>query len=460
MSEINLEVLNNQYNKIGQRHFPTPVISTQAHTGQAINTFNSEWIDTPYNSPSKSNYFNQDMSATITALNESGKFSLLHDNSAYKQGSDYRYETPPKKADRAFVTPVSEAKSVDSDVGSVRTHVGVKSPEPKTIVRRKVTYVDVLWHMLNTVVGKDKLGKVGQYVLRLLAYHARGMQQFLSDDDVNIRSINKTYSKKINLFWNFTKEPKVFLKAMVILTCSLFSTKAEYMAGALSTFRRFLRFGKTPFRIRELGLKVLKCISLDSKVTLSPIDSSKLQKQFLNRKSLGDLIALYYGINDECLLLFKLKVLTNKSMNKFVSRHEMMAWYYDSMLAMFNAYERVTKFGQQEMDLNIQIQVKKRAKALSKKILGAQALTSLDDMSSEAQKEQKQLQEIHFKKVNSIIDFYKALADIAFNTYSVFEIPLPFGTMQIWMGVIAAVLSTIKVYRESKEKLIKGCNDL
>ena len=36
----------------------------------------------------------------------------------------------------------------------------------------KVSNWDIFWSMLNDLVGKDKMAKVGQYTLRLLVYHA------------------------------------------------------------------------------------------------------------------------------------------------------------------------------------------------------------------------------------------------------------------------------------------------
>ena len=67
----------------------------------------------------------------------------------------------------------------------------------------------------------------------------------------------------------------------------------------------------------------------------------------------------------------------------------------------------------------------------------------------------KLLDEIQFKKNNAWIDIYKNLSDLAFNTYTVFQIKLPFDTWQIWMGISASVLSTIKLYRETKRTMIE-----
>lgn len=110
------------------------------------------------------------------------------------------------------------------------------------------------------------------------------------------------------------------------------------------------------------------------------------------------------------------------------------------------------------MDLKIAIQVRNKAKILSKQLLGGADilnLTSSTYNSSSNSEDELKLKDIMFKKTNCWIEIYKLLADLGFNTYSVFSIALPFQTWQIWMGIAASGLSTIKLYRETKDRMIK-----
>lgn len=114
------------------------------------------------------------------------------------------------------------------------------------------------------------------------------------------------------------------------------------------------------------------------------------------------------------------------------------------------------------MDVKIQIQVKKRARAISKQLLGGGSVhnpipslssSNLDDDS----KDNLALKEIMFKKTNANIDIYKTLSDIVFNSYTVWGMALHFDTIQIWMGISASFLSSVKLYREKKKELVSKC---
>lgn len=413
--------------------------STQPILTPAI-PYSSEWRS-PTNTP------NKDMAtqATTVAVEESGGAALS-----------------PHTPSKLYVTPVRD-KVVESEAGQEQTRAegsragrgsvpatggettgvigGVTSPT------KAVHSMDVLWGMLNTVVGKDKMAKIGQYTLRLLLYHASKTQEFLSDEHINIALINDRYydrTAKLSLLQNFVKHPANFSKIVMILACAVFSSRLTPMVGGLAMYRQFLRFGKTPFRLRNFMHLLSGLITKDNTIDL------KKARQLLTTKTCSDVFGLYYGIHDEILLLFKLKFFTNKSLQKYASRHEARAWYYETLLALYTSYQRLQLLSQQEMDMRIQIQVKQRAKLLSKQLLGGSQITSSHHEDST---DIHQLRDIQFKKVNSYIDIYKWLADFAFNTYTVFSLPLPFDTFQIWMGIAASLLSCTKLYRETHKKL-------
>lgn len=315
---------------------------------------------------------------------------------------------------------------------------------------RHVHTADVLWAMLNEVAGKDKMAKFGQYSLRLLLHHSRKTQDYFSDDYVNIKVINATYAsnkKVFDLILNFIRNPRAFARVVVVLTCSVFSSRLAGMVPALGLYRQLMRFGKSPFRIRSLLRQVGRNLYKDEAT-----NTWKINERLFSKSNLGDLIGLYYNINDDSQLLYKLKFLRNGTWKAITGRHESYAWYCDSWFALYNAYNNLQRLSHQEMDMRIQIQVKKRSRTLSRQVLGGNALQSVA-VSDDDAKDTKILREIQFHITNAKLDIYKTLSDIIFNSYTVFNLALPFDTLQMWMGISASLLSSIKLYREKKVML-------
>lgn len=372
-------------------------------------------------------------------------------------------ETPSKRVQAVHLLTPGKSNSspahgtTNLKFGLSTADLAAPSPPPVTKVGKTVQPVDVLWAMLNDIVGKDKMAKFGQYTLRLLLFHLKNTQQWLSDEMVNIKLINRTYANTeriMDLVMNFLQNPQGFARVLIILICSVFNLRFEAVVPALGIYRQFLRFGKSPFRIRNLYGKFRELVDWSSsKWHFSP-------KLFLNA-TLGELISLYYSVNDESILMSKLGLLKNPTVKSFVSRHESYAWYCESWFALYNAYSNLQHLRQQEMDVKIQIQVKKRARAISKQLLGGGSVhnpipsissSNLDDDS----KDTIALKEIMFKKTNAHIDIYKTLSDIVFNSYTVWGMALHFDTVQIWMGISASFLSSVKLYREKKKELVSN----
>lgn len=393
---------------------------------QPLLPYNSEWIDSPVVSPSK-----PEMSST-------------------------KLETPKASKTFAYITPKShkqgDVSHIDTSILDSRLGSPLSVSTSQILPVHNVKQWDIFWAMLNDITGKDKMAKVGQYALRLFLYHAEKTQTYLSDDHFNISAIKTRYDskeKKLNLIRNFGHHPQNFMKIIVIIVCSVFRSKLTAMVNGLSTYRQFLRFGKSPFRLRGLVHKFRDNIRLKDHSSLD-INYQTL----LTRKTLSEIFALYYSFNDESLLLFKLKFYSNATFKKIVARHESLAWYYDTWLNLYNAYEKLQLLQQQEMDLKIQIQVKSRAKALSKQLLiGGNTIlnTHVGGMSHD---DKSHLSAIQFNKNNAYLDIYKNISDLVFNSYTVFLLALPFDTLQIWMGISASMLSTVKLYRETKKNLI------
>lgn len=429
-------------------------------TSPIIHTLHSEWVDSPNSSVDNSPISSPLPSSRHIPHQSPGKMSVTM--------TQDKYETPIKVKPGTYITPVSDNRitslKIDEKTLSRSSSVSPlneksKKPEVEKLAPSPAKILDIFWSMLNNITGKDKLAKVGQYLLRLLIYHADQAKDYLSDESINISIINGRYndkSKQLNLLRNFLKHPFDFARVVVILVCSKFSTRFNGVVSGLSMYRQFLRFGKTPFRVRDLYHKISTSVD-------TSIKTQKLDESLLNRKTLGEVIGLYYGFNDECLLLFKLGVLNNPTFKTFAGRHESLAWYYDSILGIITALENINKFSQEEMDLKIQIQVKHKARTLSKQILNLKSspdnsslIDYLNENSSSNNSDNNALKDIQFKKFNAYLDLYKWISDFIFDSYTVFNMKLPFNTLQIWFGLIASSLSTFKIFRETKKKMIQS----
>lgn len=384
----------------------------------------------------------------------SGEWEEFHHQSPLKQKAHPQPSQPStpavKMSDkhvRAVMTPTRP--SPRADVHLSKTELAEPTPPPESTERRQVAPIDVFWAMVNDITGKDKLAKFGQYSLRLVLYHLKQAEAYLSDEKLNMRLIGKTYhglAKILDLVVNFLRNPRAFARVLLILVCSTLTLRLSAIAPALGSYRQLLRFGKSPFRIVALFKKIRQHTYLD-KAT----GAYRILKKLFTKSTLGELIALYYSFNDDLGLLFRLKFLRNKTWKGLATRHEAYAWYCDSWLAMYNAWADLQDLSRQEMDLEIQIRVKERARAISKELLGGTVLqsTSLDDETND----RHMLNEIKFKKSNAVLDIYKTLSDIIFNTYTVFNVDLHFATVQIWMGISASFLSSVKLYRQKRKML-------
>ncbi|KAI5963089.1 PEX25 [Candida pseudojiufengensis] len=469
-----------QQQQLHQRNIGrSPLYPSSKLYSQPPQSFNSEWIEegdttSPIISPTKSiNYKiieenNPKMSSTSTTTQINHKYETPSKNL-----KTYAYITPnsnqkigntPLNNNETFSENHSQSSSISTTIESSDK---IKSTTTTTTTIQKsksISNWNIFWLMLNDIVGKDKMAKVGQYTLRLLVFYANKSQLYLSDENLNIKIINNRYNdstKQLELIKNFIKHPKDFIKIILILVCSTFKDRISGVINGLSMYRQFLRFGKTPFRIRDLVIKFSKNINLN-KNNKDNKDLEINKSQIFNRTTLGQIFSLYYGINDESILLFKLNFLKSPNLKKFVTQHESYSWYCETWLALYNAYEDLNNLTQQEMDLKIQIQVKNKARILSKQILGNNTHQSQGQFFNHSNtssnfinlEDQKLLNSIQFKKNNAWLDIYKNLADLGFNTYSVFNILLPFDTWQIWMGILASSLSTIKLYRLKKQELL------
>lgn len=361
---------------------------------------------------------------------------LLNSPSARKSpmvNPQHKYQTPVKLKKYDMITPMSDKEETVS--------IDEKTPlsPPKVVI----SDWDIFWKIINTIVGKDKLAKVSQYSLRLIIYHAKTLKTSLLAEKIDLNSLPATHSE---LFQYFLSEPQLFIKSVLLFLCNLVGTNLTGLTNGLGLYRQFLRFGKSPFKIRLLGLKLHKLINL-SKMSVDP--------SLFTKKTIGDFTGLYYCIHDEMGLLYKLKFYNNKAVQQYCSKHEAIGWYSETILALYNTWDSLSSLSQQEIDMKIQIQVKQKAKLLSKQILSNNNISLNFPQDRVSTTDLKTLSDLQFKKNNAWLDVYKNLSDLCFNTYTVFNIPLSFPTIQIWMGISASTLSIVKIYRETKKSMIE-----
>lgn len=427
----------------------------------------------PLNAPELSSHFPSYYNGKISSnpLHFSSEWEESYDQAQKMTSVVTQTETPSKSREKTapihFISPakplgVSASQSasplgrvfVTQKYSGAKADLAAPTPPPERRPANKVHTMDVLWSMVNDITGKDKMAKFGQYTLRLLLHHSRKTQEYLSDDVINIKLIDKTYKetgRMMDLLVNFVRHPQEFTKIVLILVCSVFRLRFGAWVPALGTYRQLLRFGKSPFRIRALIKKVSDASYHDPITKLWKFD----EKLFSN-KTLGEVISLYYSLNDEALLLYKFKFLKNPKLRKIVGKHDAYSWYLDSWLTLYNTWNHLNSLSHKEMDVKIQIQVKKKARAISKQLLGGTALHNQEfGTADDDSKDTQTLKEIQFRKTNATLDMYKTFADIVFNSYTVFNAKLPFDTIQIWMGIMASLLGSIRLFREKKRSLVR-----
>lgn len=401
--------------------------------------YNSEWEETF----GPRSYHNDDTSTSNTEESPLVKKSVEAFTAVPQANANVGIVTPAKG-----LPPPRSVSSNAQQFTSGKADLIALLPVP---IKKKVKSMDVFWAMINDVTGKDKLAKFGQYSFRLLLHHAKKTQTYLSNDEVNIGSISRTCTgnkRILSLLMNFLHDPRSFFRFVGVLMCSVFISRCSALVPALGTFRQILRFGKSPFLVRSLWLKMKENVYYDAMNK-----QWRLRESLFSKSTLEKIIPLYYSLNDETVLLFKLKFYKNETLKAIAGRHEAYAWYCDSWLALFNSFNQLQKLTQQEIETSILIQVKKRSWVISKQILGPSSFQMSSMVCEDDDKDTHALNDIKSSITNTKLDILKAISDIICNSYTVFNTPLHFDTVQIWTGLSAALLSSIKIFREKRLSL-------
>lgn len=213
---------------------------------------------------------------------------------------------------------------------------------------------DIFKNVLGKLGGKDRIAKILQYVLNLLKYYLTNTRRFLIDTKFENLSLDPRLHYK---------NPLKYFKLLIFLNSTMLERKIFDITKNISIFRQMLRFGGTPYRIRQFLIKFNKFIKS------GPTNLINIYKFWINEDSLGDFIDLYYGICDEIILLYKLNVFTIPNFKTFIGKHEAYSWYMDILLGLKKNYNKLQENRNKQLQLNIQNQVKQKASLLSKRLM-------------------------------------------------------------------------------------------
>lgn len=202
---------------------------------------------------------------------------------------------------------------------------------PKINVKPLVKKLDVLKYIISTMAGKDKLAKVIKCIIDLIR--------------IRILVFRRTDKpQKIALLW------KPLFHIAQYIRSNLDISSANWVSQQLGIFRYALRFGGTPFRVIDF-IKTIK--SQYQKVGL---DWNQWNQFLLNDKTIQDTVDIYYGIFDELNFLYKLKLLSNKTLHLAVVKHEAISWEYDILLGLKRNYKLLQENKQKQIELNVKLQ--------------------------------------------------------------------------------------------------------
>lgn len=321
-----------------------------------------------------------------------------------------------------------------------------------------VKNIDILKKVFGTLGGKDKLAKISKYVLDLLKLFISKSRHRITVLDPSVLTYYSKVLNQLNLRM-ILKHPLTISKILLVALSQNFENKATIISTNLSVFRQILRFGGTPFRVRSMCNKLSSTVRDVSKAGDSVTKLNAINKLWLNEGSLGDFIDLYYGIMDELVLLHKFKVWSHAPFYSWVSKHEALSWYYDILLGLKKAWSTLQQIKQRQLELEIQLQVKKRAVELSSKIQGRGASPIKQQLLQDLQQENstkisttEQLQELQHEKNILYLDIIRLSFDFLADTTDVFNMKTPPGTYAL-LSLFSGMLGFSKLWITAKKEL-------
>ncbi|SCV03779.1 LAME_0H13146g1_1 [Lachancea meyersii CBS 8951] len=344
----------------------------------------------------------------------------------------------------------------------------VPPPQPAVIANAVVRKIDILQAVFNTLGGKDKLAKILKYVLDLLKlFVGRSRASITTWDPQVLQHYSKVLSQ-LNMRL-MLKHPVTIFKIVTVACLRNFESRASIISTSLSLFRQILRFGGTPFRVVAMCQKIsstLHQISASKQSNLlqksAPTSSHALavvNKVWLNESSLADFIDLYYGIMDELALLHKFKLWNHATLFQWVSKHEALSWYYDIMLGLKNNWVALQDLNRAQLELEIQIQVKKRALELSSRLQDRAASPIKQQLLQDLQASNngntivlERIHELERERKTVMLDLVRLSFDFLADSTDVFNLKTPPGTYAL-LSLASGLTGFVKLWGNAKREL-------
>lgn len=332
-------------------------------------------------------------------------------------------------------------------------------------VVRVMRKMDILQRVFESMAGKDRIAKISKYVIDLLRIFIQ--RTSLVSQYSEVESYAKLFSQ--GTFSTVLRNPRAFLRLANMKSLRLFMERGALVSSQLGFYRQILRCGGTPFRLFNWYNKLMKTIQESQSYPSFHSKGSVWSKHWLNENTLSEFIDIYYGIMDELMLLYKLKLWSNKSMYSWVSKHEALSWYYDILLGLKKNWVKLQSIEQKEFELKIQYQVRQRALELSSK-LNATPSIEVDKSLSKVKETMIQsfkqdnldleremiskLKEFAFDKRIVKLDLSRLFFDFLADTTDVFSIKTPPGTYAV-LSLCSGLIGFSKLWLQAKDELKK-----
>ncbi|ODV97078.1 hypothetical protein PACTADRAFT_1661 [Pachysolen tannophilus NRRL Y-2460] len=367
--------------------------------------------------------------------------------------------SPPTSLSSSTSSVVSE--EADDEKGKLflpprLTSSRVSEATSEAVSKETTSWIDIWLRILSRLDGKDKTAKVLLYSLRIVLIYASKFLQKQSKDNLSI------ILDKPNLRLLFLS-PNLFLKFL----SNFYITRFSGVISGLSIYRQLLRFGKTPLRF----LKIFSNLKNDLIYTNQygfKLGLQKIYENWFNETRFGEIIDFYYGLTDETLLLFKLGLLTDPKLRKFMGRHECISWYYDIILSLKKNLVKISNLNEKEASIKLNQQIKLRAKQMLNNLRAAHNANSSISINSSPLRSspsrnreiitttapELELQLIQKEKIIILADIARLSFDFCFDTIDVFhldhKVPKPLYYM---FGVLSGTSALFKVYLGAKDEL-------
>lgn len=342
----------------------------------------------------------------------------------------------------------------------------IEEPDVDIAVMRSkvIRRMDILKAVFDSMMGKDRIAKICKYVIDLLRIFVSRSEYVRNLSGINTHV--ELFSQRT--VFDVVKDPRMFLQVFVGRVSKLFNEKGILVSNQLGFYRQIMRCGGTPFRLYNWYNKILRTLK-DASSSPSLLTKSLVWMNiWFTEQSLGEFIDLYYGVMDELMLLYKLKLWSNKSMHKWVGKHEALSWYYDILLGLKKNWVKLQVINQREFELKIQCQVRQRALELSAK-LNSTVQRPQPESYSDSIKENlfecfkqdnidlqneliAKLKEFAYEKKIVKLDLSRLFFDFLADTTDVFSMKTPPGTYGA-LSLCSGTLGFSKLWIQAKKDL-------